>query len=58
MNNFGLIIENKSWLFYSQKKRLLFLIMLNWTENKNEQKIKFFNFCSRFISLIDVEQDP
>ena len=31
--------------------------MLNQTENKNEPIIKFINFCSTFIPLIEIEQE-
>ena len=39
--------------FLLSKIRLLLLIKLDWTENKNKQIIKFFNFCSTFIPLIE-----
>ena len=56
MNNFETIIENKAD-FFIIKIRLLLLKTLNWSENKNHWTIKFVNFCSAFIPLIETEQE-
>ena len=57
MNNFGPIIENKTDFFIIKIKVLLLKLLNRGTENKNEPIIKFLNFCSTFISLIEIEQD-
>ena len=56
MNNFDTIIENKA-AFLLSKIRLLVLKMLNWSENKNHWTLKFVNFCSAFIALIEIKQE-
>ena len=47
MHNFGRIIENKADLFVIKSK--ITFKMLSRTENKNEQVIKLFNFCSNLV---------
>ena len=56
MNTLSTITENKADFLLS-KIRLLLFKMLTPTDNKSERIIKFFNFCSNFISLVKIEQE-
>ena len=55
MNNCA-IIENKVDFFIIRNTVITFKDA-NRNENKNEQIITFFNFCSTYISLIEIKQE-